>query len=78
VWLPAIYHHWREPAVAVSVDITTQFRAALPAEGAHASDGVFVLLRTAGSLGGLVDEDCEIWSAGGELLAQGRQMRFVH
>jgi hypothetical protein len=77
LWLPAIYHQWREPAIAVSVDITTQFRAPLPTE-ARAEDGLFVLLRTAGSLGGLVDEDCEIWTPAGELLAQGRQMRFVH
>jgi acyl-CoA thioesterase len=78
LWLPAVYHHWREPAVAVSVDITTQFRAELPAGGEDASSGLFVLLRTAASTGGLVDEDCEIWSASGVLLAQGRQMRFVH
>jgi hypothetical protein len=78
LWLPAIYHHWETPAIAVSVDITTQFRAALPPEGERAADGVFVLLRTAGSLGGMVDEDCEIWSRSGELLSQGRQLRFVH
>jgi hypothetical protein len=29
-------------------------------------------------VGGLVDEDVEIWSRGGELLAQSRPMRFVH
>jgi acyl-CoA thioesterase len=78
LWLPATYHHWTEPAVAVSVDITTQFRGALPAAEQSAADGLFVLLRTAGSLGGLVDEDCEIWTPAGDLLAQGRQMRFVH
>jgi acyl-CoA thioesterase len=77
LWLPAAYHRWEQPSVAVSVDITTQFRAALPAPIA-ASGGVYVLLRTAGSVGGFVDEDCELWSPAGELLAQGRQLRFVH
>jgi acyl-CoA thioesterase len=77
LWLPAAYHCWREPAIAVSVDITTQFRAALPAE-IRASDGLYVLLRTAGSIGGFVDEDCELWSPAGDLLAQGRQVRYVH
>jgi hypothetical protein len=77
LWLPAAYHRWREPTVAVSVDITTQFRAALPYAGS-ASDGIFVTLHTTGSLGGFVDEDCELWSASGDLLAQGRQTRFVH
>jgi acyl-CoA thioesterase superfamily protein/acyl-Coa thioesterase superfamily protein len=78
LWLPAIYHQWPEPAVAVSVDITTQFRAALPLDESIATHGLFVLLRTAGSLGGFVDEDCEVWSPSGELLLQGRQLRFVH
>jgi acyl-CoA thioesterase len=77
MWLPAAYHRWREPTVAVSIDITTQFRAALPYAG-PASDGIFVTLHTTGSLGGFVDEDCELWSAAGDLLAQGRQTRFVH
>lgn len=77
LWLPAAYHHWTEVTVAVSVDITTQFRAALPYAGS-AADGLFVTLHTAGSLGGFVDEDCEVWSASGELLIQGRQTRFVH
>jgi hypothetical protein len=77
LWLPAAYHLWHEPTVAVSVDITSQFRALLPAP-VPASHGVFVLLRTAGSLGGFVDEDCELWSSDGQLLAQGRQLRFVH
>jgi acyl-CoA thioesterase len=78
LWLPAIYHQWPEPAVAVSVDITTQFRAALPLDESIAAHGLFVLLRTAASVGGFVDEDCEVWSPGGELLLQGRQLRFVH
>src|SRR5690606_15857191 len=78
LWLPAAYHHWSEPTVAVSVDITTQFRGALPLEPRVADAGLFVVLRTAGSLGGFVDEDTEIWTASGELLAQGRQLRYVH
>jgi hypothetical protein len=78
LWLPAAYHHWKEPTVAVSVDISSQFRAALPVDGEDASRGLFVVLRSAGSLGGFVDEDCEIWSPSGALLAQGRQVRFVH
>jgi acyl-CoA thioesterase len=78
LWIPAAYHHWRAPAVAVSVDITSQFRARFPAPGVREDDPLFVVLRTAGSIGGFVDEDCEIWSPRGELLAQGRQMRYVH
>jgi acyl-CoA thioesterase len=78
LWIPAAYHRWRTPTPAVSVDITTHFRAALPHPDVTPTSVVFVDLRTAGSIGGFVDEDVEIWSESGVLLAQSRQMRFVH
>lgn len=80
VWTPAAYMHWEQPAVAASADIATQFRVTLPLPaGAASARGPFFLeLRTAGSIGRFVDEDCQIWSAGGALLAQSRQLRYVH
>lgn len=78
LWIPAAYHRWTDPSPAVSVDITTHFRAVLPRSDVARSSAVFVDLRTAGSIGGFVDEDVAIWSATGVLLAQSRQMRFVH
>jgi len=77
LWVPAAYHLWQVGHVAVSADITTQFRGVLPARLAP-GEPVFVQLRTAACAGGFVDEDTEVWTAGGELLCQGRQMRFVH
>jgi len=77
IWLPVAYHHWKRPVVAVSIDITTQFRARLPIDQ-PASQGIFVLLRTAASAGGFVDEDSQLWSSTGEFLAQGRQFRYNH
>jgi hypothetical protein len=77
LWIPAAYHRWQEPAVAASAEITTQFRARFPAD-LPVGAPLFVELRTAGSIGGFVDEDCSIWSPSGELLSQGRQMRYVH
>ena len=78
LWIPAAYHRWRQPVVAASIDIATQFRAELPATDVRPDEPLFVLLRTAGSIGGFADEDSEIWSPRGELLATGRQMRYVH
>jgi acyl-CoA thioesterase len=77
LWPPVAYHLWDPAHVAVSADITTQFRGELPARVAP-GEPVFVQLRTAACAGGLVDEDTEVWSAAGELLCQGRQVRFVH
>lgn len=76
-WPPVAYHLWQPGHVAVSADITTQFRGELPARIAP-GEAVFVELRTAACSGGLVDEDTAVWSAAGELLCQGRQVRFVH
>jgi hypothetical protein len=78
LWIPAAYHYWTEPAVAVSVEITSQFRAAFPREELAPDAPVFIELRTAGSIGGFVDEDTAIWSPAGVLLAQSRQLRYVH
>lgn len=77
LWPPVAYHIWNPGHVAVSADITTQFRGALPAAVAP-GEPVFVQLRTVASAGGFVDEDTEVWTAAGELLCQGRQMRFIH
>jgi acyl-CoA thioesterase len=78
LWIPAAYHRWTDPTPAVSADITTHFRAALPRADVGPTSAVFVDLRTSGSIGGFVDEDVDIWSESGDLLAQSRQMRFVH
>ena len=78
LWIPAAYHRWTEPSPAVSVDITIHFRSSLPRDDVAPTAPLFVDLRTAGSIGGFVDEDVDIWSASGVLLAQSRQMRFVH
>jgi acyl-CoA thioesterase len=77
LWLPAAYHRWEVGAVAVSADITMHFRASLPA-GVAPGSPLFVVLRAAKSGDGWADEDGEIWTADGELLAQSRQVRFVH
>ena len=76
-WPPVAYHLWNPGHVAVSADITTQFRGVLPARIAP-GEPVFVQLRTAAASGGFVEEDTEVWTAAGELLCQGRQMRFIH
>lgn len=77
LWPPVAYHLWEVGHVAVSADITTQFRGVLPARIAP-GEPLFVQLRTAAAAGGLVDEDTEVWTASGELLCQGRQVRFIH
>ncbi|MDH3705743.1 MAG: thioesterase family protein [Acidimicrobiia bacterium] len=76
LWLPATYQRWADPLVAVSIDITLHFRAPVP-DGLAPGTPLLVVLRTAQSGRGVVDEDAEVWSPDGRLLLQGRQMRYV-
>ncbi len=78
LWIPAVYHMWPSPHVAQTVDLTYHARVELPREDLPPGTPLLVVLSTRESKGGFVDEDAEIWSPSGELLALGRQARFVH
>lgn len=60
-----------------TVDLTIHFRAALPLPGAEANDYSIVVFRSEASRDGFVEEDGEVWSAGGVLIAQSRQLALV-
>jgi hypothetical protein len=77
-WPPAAYSLWERGAAAQSVDLTYHARSRFPRPDLPPGEPLLVVLTTRASVGGFVDEDVEIWSRGGELLAQSRQMRFVH
>lgn len=78
LWPPVLYSYWDRPAVAQTVDLTYHSRASLPRADLPPGTPLLVVLTTRASAGGLVDEDSEIWSPSGELLGQGRQVRFLH
>jgi hypothetical protein len=78
LWTPAIYHMWPVGHVAQTADLTYHARVELPAEELPPGSPLLVVLTTRTSQGGFVDEDAEIWSPSGRLLALGRQARFVH
>jgi acyl-CoA thioesterase len=60
-----------------TIDLTIHFRAALPLETATASDYCAVVFRSNTSREGFVEEDGEVWSPSGLLLAQSRQLALV-
>jgi hypothetical protein len=80
LWPPVIYHLWPPGvrAVSQSVDLTYHARSTLPRADLPPATPLLVALSTRGSIGGFVDEDVEIWTEHGELLAISRQTRFVH
>lgn len=76
-WAPAVFPVATEPLVAPTVDLTIHFRTELPLDGAKADD--FYLGRFSSRLAGegFFEEDGELWSAGGRLIAQSRQLALT-
>jgi len=77
-WPPAALSLWGQGALAQSVDLTFHPRGRFPRPDLPPGEPLLVVLDTRASVGGFVDEDVEIWSRSSELLAQSRQMRYVH
>jgi len=73
-WVPPIFSRTREPLVVPTVDLTVHFRATTPLAGAAADDWVLAVFRTTTLQEGFLEEDGEVWSADGCLLAQSRQL----
>jgi acyl-CoA thioesterase len=73
-WWPSVFGRLREPSPAPTLDLTIHFRGALP-EGEHP----FVLgrYRSRAALHGIFEEDGELWSEDGRLLALSRQLALL-
>jgi len=76
-WYPALFFRTREPVGVPTVDFTMHFRTRLPLAGARPEDYYLVVFRAPLSHDGFVVEDGEIWSEGGQLVAQSRQLAVV-
>lgn len=77
VWLPASFTRVARPIAVPTIDLTVHFRN--PQAGLETSPeepvlGVFTSRFAADSF---VEEDGEIWSPGGDLLAQSRQLAVI-
>jgi acyl-CoA thioesterase len=72
--LPAAFSRLGRLAVVPTLDLTIHFRAPLPAAG----DGWgLALFHSRLSAGGTWEEDGELWSSEGRLLAQSRQLAMI-
>jgi acyl-CoA thioesterase len=60
-----------------TVDLTVHFRAPLPLAGVTADDFLLCSFTTRGVSEGFLEEDGEIWTADGVLVAQSRQLAVV-
>jgi acyl-CoA thioesterase len=72
--VPAAFSRLGRLAVVPTLDLTIHFRAPLPA----AADGWALAVFASGlSAGGTWEEDGELWSSDGRLLAQSRQLAMI-
>jgi acyl-CoA thioesterase len=75
-WVPAAFLRMEQPSFVPTIDLTIHWRA--PA-GLPAGEHPFVLgvFSTRLGAGGTWEEDCELWSEDGVLLAHSRQLAIV-
>lgn len=75
-FLPVSSHRATRPSVGGTLDFTAHFRHRVPEAAIRGDEPVRVDLVSAAAHQGYVDEDCCVWSAGGVLLLQSRQVRY--
>lgn len=69
-WTPAIFNRTLDRLGVPTIDLTIHFRDEPPA----VHDWTFVRFTSRHATGGYVEEDGEVWSSDGRLLAQSRQL----
>lgn len=73
-WMPSLFPVVREPLAAPTIDLTIHFRADLPLPETQPEDYYLAVFSSRLAGGGVFEEDGEVWSRGGVLLAQSRQL----
>jgi acyl-CoA thioesterase len=76
-WFPAAFVHLDGPRRAPTIDYTVHFRSPLPAPGAAPEDAYLAVFKSGLARHGFFEEDGELWSADGTLLAQSRQLALL-
>jgi acyl-CoA thioesterase len=75
--IPAVFGRIEEQIVVPTVDLTIHFRSSLPLPDAEPDDYVLAEFRTKVAAEGFLEEDGELWSGDGVLLAQSRQLAAI-
>lgn len=76
-WFPPIFNRMREPLLVPTVDLTVHFRTTLPIAGSTPADYLLAVFRTKAAADGFLEEDGELWTADGTLVAQSRQLAVI-
>ncbi len=73
-WIPSVFVRVPQPMGIPTVDLTVHFRAPLPHPTMTEDDYCLVAFRTQVAAEGFIEEDGEVWSPDGVLLAHSRQL----
>ncbi|MGZ4277281.1 MAG: acyl-CoA thioesterase [Solirubrobacteraceae bacterium] len=76
-WLPAPFTRLTEPVAAPTIDLTVHFRAPGAAAALSSDEPILAVFRSTASAEGYAEEDGELWSPDGVLLAQSRQLALL-
>lgn len=73
-WVPPIFSRVAQPMVVPTIDLTVHFRSRLPLLESADDDWLLCMFRTTVVQEGFLEEDGEIWSRDGRLIAHSRQL----
>ncbi len=76
-WIPTAFIVLDRPHPAPTLDLTIHFRSSLPPPDGEPDDWYLSVFRSGLARDGFFDEDGELWSADGRLLAQSRQLALL-
>ena len=76
-WAPAVFPRATEPIVAPTLDLTIHFRTPVPLAEAKPDDHYLGVFSSSMGADGFSEEDGELWSADGRLIAQSRQLALA-
>jgi acyl-CoA thioesterase len=72
-WFPAVFRRLERPNVVPTIDLTVHFRSRLPLP----ADWVLARFESRLARDGFVEEDGELWTRDGTLIAQSRQLAVL-
>jgi acyl-CoA thioesterase len=76
-WWPAPWVRLREPVAAPTIDLTVHFRGPRAAAALAPGEPVLAVFRSTTAADGFFEEDGELWTPDGVLLAQSRQLALL-
>jgi acyl-CoA thioesterase len=76
-WWPSPWVRLREPVPAPTMDLTVHFRAPRAAAALEPGEPVLAVFRSTTAADGFFEEDGEVWTRDGVLLAQSRQLALL-